>query len=261
MVAPLDRAFALAEIDDVAVLVAQNLDFHVARIGDELLQENTIVAKARFRFRACAREAVGEFGRTVGDAHAFAAAPRGGLDHDRIADFVGDLGRLGFVLDHAEIAGHRRDFGGGRGALTLDLIAHRGDRLGVGPDEDNTGLGERLGEGGALRKKAIAGMHRFSTGFLAGRDDLLDDEVALRRGRRSDRDRHIGHFHMQRVAVGLGKHRNRRDTHPPRGPDNPAGDLAAIGNEDSLEHAASILANRTLCLCCVRAKMSTAAVN
>ena len=47
----LDRAFALAEIDDVAVLVAQNLDFDVARIGDEFLDEDAVIAKTRFRLR------------------------------------------------------------------------------------------------------------------------------------------------------------------------------------------------------------------
>ena len=46
LVAALDRALALAEIDDVAVLVAQNLDFDVARIGDELLDEDAVVAEA-----------------------------------------------------------------------------------------------------------------------------------------------------------------------------------------------------------------------
>ena len=56
LVAALDRAFALAEMDHVAVLVAQHLDFDVARIGDELLDEHAIVAEARFRLRARARE-------------------------------------------------------------------------------------------------------------------------------------------------------------------------------------------------------------
>ena len=56
LVAALDRALALAEIDDVAVLVAQHLDFDVARIGDEFLDEDAIVAETRFRLRAGAGE-------------------------------------------------------------------------------------------------------------------------------------------------------------------------------------------------------------
>ena len=59
LIAALDRAFALAEIDDVAVLVAKHLDFDVARIGDELLDEDAVVAEARLRLGAGARKTVG----------------------------------------------------------------------------------------------------------------------------------------------------------------------------------------------------------
>ncbi len=91
LVAALDRAFALAEIDDVAVLVAQHLDLDVARIGDEFLDEHAVVAEGGFRLRLGAGEAFLHFGFAVGDAHALAAAAGGGLDHHRVADFVGDL--------------------------------------------------------------------------------------------------------------------------------------------------------------------------
>src|SRR5579863_3817599 len=146
LIAALDRAFALAEIDDIAVLVAENLDFDVARIGDELLDEHAVVAEARFRLGAGARKSFLEFGAAVGDAHTLAAAARRRLDHHRIADLVGDLFRLLVVLDHAEKAGNGRDLGGGGPALALDLVAHGGDRLRVRPDEDDAGFGERLGE-------------------------------------------------------------------------------------------------------------------
>ena len=48
----------------------------------------------------------------------------------------------------------------------------------------------------------------------------------------------VGHLDMQRVAVGVGIDRDRLDTHLARGLDDPAGDLAAIGDQDALEHAA-----------------------
>ena len=51
LVAALDRAFALAEIDDVAVLVAEHLDLDVARIDDELLDEHAVVAERGLRLR------------------------------------------------------------------------------------------------------------------------------------------------------------------------------------------------------------------
>ena len=83
----------------------------------------------------------------------------------------------------------------------------------------------------------------------------------MRGGRRADGYGRIGHFDVQRVAVGLGIDRNGFDPHAARGFDDPAGDLAAIGNQDLLEHCGIKLANRLLCLCGVGAKMSIAAAD
>ena len=51
LVATLDRAFALAQIDEVAVRVAEHLDLDVARLLDELLDEDAIVAEGVLRPR------------------------------------------------------------------------------------------------------------------------------------------------------------------------------------------------------------------
>ena len=48
---------------------------------------------------------------------------------------------------------------------------------------------------------------------------------------------------MQRVAVGVGIDGDRLDPHLARGLDDPAGDFAAIGNQDTLEHAAPAALN------------------
>ena len=93
LVAALDRALALAEIDDVAVLVAEHLDLDMARVDDEFLDEHPVVAEGGFRLRAGAGKAFRDLLSGMGDPHALAAAAGGSLDHHRIADFVGDLGR------------------------------------------------------------------------------------------------------------------------------------------------------------------------
>jgi hypothetical protein len=41
---------------------------------------------------------------------------------------------------------------------------------------------------------------------------------------------------MERVLVGVGIDRDRLDAHAARGLDDPAGDFAAIGDQDALEH-------------------------
>src|SRR5262249_17783124 len=45
LITSLDRAFALAEVNDVAVLVAEHLNLDVARIDDEFFDEYAIVAE------------------------------------------------------------------------------------------------------------------------------------------------------------------------------------------------------------------------
>ncbi len=113
LVAALDGAFALVEIDDVAVLVAEQLDLDMARVGDELLDEHAVVAERALRLRRGAREALRDLLAGMGDAHALAAATGGRLDHHGIADPVGDAHGLLAVGDDAEVARHRRDPGGG----------------------------------------------------------------------------------------------------------------------------------------------------
>src|SRR5262249_49271801 len=51
LIAALDRAFALAEMNDIAVLVSQHLNLDVARIDDIFLDEYPVVAEGGFRLR------------------------------------------------------------------------------------------------------------------------------------------------------------------------------------------------------------------
>ncbi len=52
-------------------------------------------------------------------------------------------------------------------------------------------------------------------------------------------NRFIRHLNMQRVPIGIGIDGHGLDAHPAGGLDDPAGDFAAIGDQDSLEHAAA----------------------
>ena len=103
LIAALDRAFALAEMNDIAVLVAEHLDFDVARVDDEFLDEHLLVAEGRFRLRASARKSLSYLGLRTRNSHAFSAAARGGLDHHGVANFVCDPRRLLGVGDRAEV--------------------------------------------------------------------------------------------------------------------------------------------------------------
>src|SRR6185295_15085137 len=81
-------------------------------------------------------------------------------------------------------------------------------------------------------------------GALRRVDDLVDAEVALRRGRRPDRVRLVGDAHVQRGAVDVGVHRDGGDAHLVERADDADGDLTAVRDEDlakRLRHRARTL--------------------
>ena len=91
LMAALQRAFALAEVDGVAVLVGEHLHLDVPRIDDSLLDVNFAVAESAFRLAAgCFQRRLDLIG-SVHQPHAFAAAARRRLQHHRIADSRGHL--------------------------------------------------------------------------------------------------------------------------------------------------------------------------
>ena len=149
---------------------------------------------------------------------------------------VSDLHRFVGRGDVAEIAGndvHARLL---RELLGLDLVAHRRDRVGRRADEGDAGFLERFGEARPLRQEAVARMHGLGAGRLARVDDQLGLEVGFRRRRRAEADRFVGHAHVRRAGVGVGINRDRLDAHALRRADHAAGNLAAVGDQDLLEH-------------------------
>ena len=79
-------------------------------------------------------------------------------------------------------------------------------------------------------------MNRLGAAHARRLDDVFRHKIALVDRRCADADRLVGHFDMQRTGVGIGIDGNGRDAHAPRGADDAAGDLAAIGDQDFLEH-------------------------
>ena len=148
--------------------------------------------------------------------------------------------RLASVLvgDRAVGAGHDRNAEALGGALGLDLVAHDADMVAGRADEGDVVGGEDVGELGVLRQEAVARMHGVGAGDLAGGDDLVDVEIAVARRRRADADAFVGEPHMHGVGVGGRMHDHGLDAELLAGAQHPKGDLAAIGDEDFLEHRA-----------------------
>ena len=156
LVPPLDRAVALAEVDDVAVRVREDLHLDVPRILEVLLDVDVGVREEAL---ALARGPL-ERGRALllraRHVKALAPAPAGGLERHRVADRARRRERVlrrGERLHRARHHGHARllhQAPGGR------LDAHALDRLGRRPDEHQTRARARAREAGVLGEEAVA---------------------------------------------------------------------------------------------------------
>ena len=236
LVPALDRAFPLVQIDAIAVLVGQHLNFNVARLGDEFLNENPVIAKARRRLVLRRLEALARLLVVPRNPHALATAPGAGLDHHRIADLTRDFHRLIGIGDQAHIARNRRHPGLLGDLLRGDLVPHRLNRGARRADKHHARLFQSGSKVHVFRQEPIARMHRLRAGLGDGVHDLVDHDIRLVRRGRADMHRLIGHRHMQRVAVGVGIDRNRLDPHFAGRLDNAAGNFAPVGDQDFLEH-------------------------
>ena len=96
----------------------------------------------------------------------------------------------------------------------------------------------RLGELRVLGEEAVARMNRVGAGDLGGGDDARNLEVRVARGRRADADIVIREAHVQRFAVGFGVDGHGLDAELAARADDAQRDLAAVRDQDFLEHAA-----------------------
>ena len=94
LVAALQRALALTEVEDMAVGVGEHLDLDVARPLQVALGKHAAVAEGGVGLAPGGRQRALELGLLADDPHPLAAATRERLDHDRKAVLGGESGDL-----------------------------------------------------------------------------------------------------------------------------------------------------------------------
>ena len=157
LMAALDRALALAEGDDFAMLVGEQLDLDVMRALDVALAVDGVVAECGLRLALGGFRGLLELGRLADDAHPPAAASGRRLHDEREADLVR------FAGGQHGYAGLLRD------PLRLELVSTLAEGLGRRADEHEPGCLDGLGEVGVLGEEAVAGMDRSAPVALAAR--------------------------------------------------------------------------------------------
>ena len=115
------------------------------------------------------------------------------------------------------------------------------DGVGRRADEDQPGVGARLGERRVLGQEAVAGMHGVGPGTLGGVDDRVGPQVRL--GRRGTAERHgdVGVAHERLVGVGIRVHGDGGDTEVAARPHDAAGDLAPVGDQQPANDASFVI--------------------
>ena len=105
LVTPLDRAVALAEVDDVVVGVREHLHLHVPRIDQIALRVHGGIAEVALALAGGRLEGALRVLRRVHHLHALATAARRGLDDQRVPDLVSEQQELAGVGERLDRSG------------------------------------------------------------------------------------------------------------------------------------------------------------
>jgi hypothetical protein len=239
LVPALDRALALEQVDDVAVLVAEDLDLHVPGSADQPFEDDPVVTERSRGLPPGGGERVGERGQVGDRAHPLAAAARDGLDEQREPDVARGGEQCPVVEVRVVDPWHDRDAFRGESLLGGRLVAHQPDHLRCRADEGEPRGRDGRGERGVLRQEPVTRVDRVGAGRERGGHDALDVEVGRARRRGPEPHGLVGIADVGFVAIRVAVHRHGRDAEPPAGPGDPARDLPPVGDQHPLEHRRS----------------------
>ena len=133
--AALNRTVTLAEVACFAALVANHLNFDVARLFNELLHVHAIVAEGSRSFLAGRLPRFFELIFLPNGTHALTAASGRSLHHDGVTNFFGGFLRVGQIFQQAFRTRYARNACRLHGLLGRGLVPHFVDLVGGSPDE------------------------------------------------------------------------------------------------------------------------------
>ena len=114
----------------------------------------------------------------------------------------------------------------------LTLSPRESMACGPGPDPDEAGVDDGLGEGGVLGEEAVAGVHGVGAGAARDVEQLGLVEVAVPGGGAAEGVGLVGDLDVQGITVGVGIDGDRGDRAVGARPGDADRDLPTIGDED-----------------------------
>ena len=208
----------------------------MAGVREVLLEVDLVVAEGVGGLGLCGDEHLLELFCALCHAHALAAAAGRCLDQHGVAHLCGEAGGFFGRGDRAVRAGDGGHAEAGHGGLGVGLVSQLLDGLGRGADEGDVVVCAGAGELGAFREEAVAGVDGLRAGDLGCADDVGDHQIGLGGRRRADADGLVRELDGQGVAVCLGVDHDGLDAQLVGRADDAHGHLAAVCNEDLVEH-------------------------
>jgi hypothetical protein len=105
-----------------------------------------------------------------------------------------------------------------------------------GPTKAMPAAAAGVGEVGVLGQEAVARVDRPGAGPPRGIEQLGGDQIGLAGGRGTDQNGLVGQPDMAGVGIRLGMDGDGADSHAAGGPDDPAGDFSAVGDQQFFKH-------------------------
>src|SRR3989338_1194428 len=235
LVAALDRAVALEQMDHVAVAVTQHLHFDVLRVNHAFLQKNFRLAECLAGFRNHPFVVADQFFIVITTANAAPATAISGFEHHGIADLVGQHACLFNVFEVAVAARHTGNASCYHSVTRLYLVTHLTDDIRVRPDEFDVAARANFRQFRILGKKAITRMQRIASRSDGQIDDVMRIEIAGDRFR-ADVVGFVSLFYVQRMTIGISVDGDRFDAHFRAGTYNADGYFTAVGDEYFVNH-------------------------
>ena len=244
LIAPLDGAVAFAEVNNVAAIVAQDLELDVMRIFDEFFDVNTGVAERLFRFAAGGMVALDQGDVVMSATHPATAAAGNGFNHYRIADLFGRRDSFLFIFHHSFRSGGRGNPGLLGQSAADSFVLQGGHGPGVRADEPDVAVLTHIREVGVLRQEPVAAVDGIDIGDFRGADDAVDAQVTIVAGRFADANGLVRQLHVHGIGVRFGIDGHRPDVQFFAGADDANGDFASIRYQNFLKHVAKMLHQR-----------------
>ena len=237
LVAALDAALPFKQVNRIAVAVAQDLDFDVARLLNQALNEHGPVAKGTLRLTDGSCKFLFQHGRIMHRTHAFASSASTRLDQQGESDALGfPLGFCGVrngtigAWDHGDVSLGHGVFGG-------KLGTHDFNGMGLGPHETNPRPFHGLRENGIFAQEAITRVNGIGPRSFGRIQDALNHQITLAAGGWPHTDGLVRHSDKGCIDVGFAVHRDSRDAHLFGGAQHPHGNFSSVGDQQFADGA------------------------